>query len=89
MAGPRRAPYLQRLSLVNDRVTDFTRWPFSMPFVRDLELRFESSVTFFVGENGSGKSTLIEALADLCGLPVSGAVRTRQPDHTGLSCVAR
>jgi predicted ATPase len=35
-------------------------------------LEFTSAVTFFVGENGSGKSTLLEALADFCGLPVSG-----------------
>ncbi|MBK6513483.1 MAG: AAA family ATPase [Polyangiaceae bacterium] len=54
-----------------------------MPFVRDLELRFESSVTFFVGENGSGKSTLIEALADLCGLPVSGGGKNEAADRHG------
>lgn len=40
-----------------------------------LNLDIDSAVTFFVGENGSGKSTLIEALAVLCGLPVSGGSR--------------
>ena len=38
-----------------------------LPAVRFLErgngLRFDSGVTFFVGENGSGKSTLLEAIA--------------------------
>jgi predicted ATPase len=83
MTGARRAPYLQGISFLNDRVADFTEWPFSMPFVRDLELRFESSVTFFVGENGSGKSTLIEALADVCGLPVSGGGKNESADRHG------
>ena len=38
-----------------------------LPVVRNLKkqgmLRFQSPVTFFVGENGIGKSTLIEAIA--------------------------
>lgn len=83
MSGARRAPYLQRVSLVESRVSDFTKWPYSMPFVRDLELRLESPVTFFVGENGSGKSTLIEAIADLCGLPVSGGGKNETADRHG------
>jgi predicted ATPase len=52
-----------------------SEYPFTLPFVRDLDLRFESPVTFFVGENGTGKSTLIEAIASLCRLPVSGGGR--------------
>jgi predicted ATPase len=36
-------------------------------------LRFESAVTFFVGENGSGKSTLLEAIASATGLPAVGS----------------
>jgi len=39
-------------------------FPFAIPAVRQLErVRFETPVTFFVGENGSGKSTLLEAIA--------------------------
>ena len=34
--------------------------------IRDIdELKFQSPVTFFVGENESGKSTLLEAIAVL------------------------
>lgn len=47
-------------------------YPFNLPWAKGLSLDFTTRVTFFVGENGSGKSTLLEALADLCGLPVSG-----------------
>ena len=48
-------------------------WPFSLAAVRALpDLRFETPVTFLVGENGSGKSTLIEALAWALGFDASG-----------------
>lgn len=43
-------------------VSDY--YPFSLPIFNQTEqIRFESPVTFFVGENGTGKSTLLEALA--------------------------
>ena len=49
------------------------RYPFSLNWLsEDFNLEFTSPVTFLVGENGSGKSTLIEAIASLCGYPVSG-----------------
>ena len=82
MSGSRRAPFLQRVSLVEARVPDLA-WPYSLPFVRDLDLRLDSPVTFFVGENGSGKSTLIEAIAELCGLPVSGGGKNEAADRHG------
>jgi predicted ATPase len=50
-------------------------YPYNLGYVPSLNLNIESAVTFFVGENGSGKSTLIEAVAVLCGLPVSGGSR--------------
>lgn len=78
-----RAPFLQRVSVVEDRVPDFDTWPYSIPFVRGLSLPFKSAVTFFVGENGSGKSTLIEAIAELCGLPVSGGGKNEGADLRG------
>ena len=37
--------------------------------------RFNSPVTFFVGENGSGKSTLLEALAVCAGMNAEGGSR--------------
>ena len=67
--------FLQRLSLRPNADLPEGVFPATLPFVRDLDLRFENPVTFFVGENGSGKSTLIEAIAELCGLPVGGGGR--------------
>ncbi|MFT7617157.1 MAG: putative ATPase [Planctomycetota bacterium] len=66
------APYLQQLTLNIQKEMDRSRFPFSLPFLADLLIRFDRPVTFFVGENGSGKSTLLEAIADLAGLPISG-----------------
>lgn len=66
------APYLTGCSLVSDNVEDPDVYPFHLPCVAGLDLRFTSAVTFFVGENGSGKSTILEAIAGLCGLPVNG-----------------
>ncbi len=67
-------PYLKQITLDEARVTEAgrKRFPFSMPILRDLSLRFESPVTFFVGENGSGKSTLLEAIAIRSGFPMEG-----------------
>lgn len=53
---------------------DETRFPFSVPVIRALEvLRVDSPVTFFVGENGSGKSTLLEGIAAAARLPAVGS----------------
>jgi predicted ATPase len=53
---------------------DDTRFPFSVPVIRTLAgLRFDTPVTFFVGENGSGKSTLLEAIAAAARLPAVGS----------------
>lgn len=49
------------------RPDTFDAWPYSVPCVAELAehgLRFESPITFLVGENGSGKSTLVEAIAE-------------------------
>jgi predicted ATPase len=53
---------------------DDARFPFSVPVIRTLAgLRFDSPVTFFVGENGSGKSTLLEGIAAAARLPAIGS----------------
>lgn len=69
-------PYLRRIAIDDEDVGDVERFPFSLPFVRGLDLTFARPVTFFVGENGSGKSTVMEAIAEVCGLPVSGGGRS-------------
>jgi predicted ATPase len=53
---------------------DDSRFPFSVPIIRALDrLRFDTAVTFFVGENGSGKSTLLEGIAAAARLPAVGS----------------
>jgi predicted ATPase len=68
----KQPPYLTRISVVDEQVGSFEDFPYSLPFVRGFDLAFKRPVTFLVGENGSGKSTVMEALAEICGLPVSG-----------------
>ncbi len=77
---PREAPFLTQLLTKRDINPDTSVFPMSLPFARDLDLRLESVVTFFVGENGSGKSTLLEAIATLCNLPVGGGGRNELAD---------
>jgi predicted ATPase len=69
-------PFIRAVELVRDRVTEFDRYPFSIPSIRALEsLDLHPSVTFLVGENGSGKSTLIEAIAVAAGFNPEGGSR--------------
>jgi predicted ATPase len=79
MARKRRSqpgPYLLHLELLRDRIPDATRFPYTLPAVRNLrKLVFHPKVTFLVGENGSGKSTLLEAVAVACGLNPEGGSR--------------
>ena len=68
--------FIRSFSIRRDRLTDFDRYPLTVPVVRNLdELVFDSQVTFLIGENGSGKSTLIEALALACGFKAEGGSR--------------
>lgn len=58
---------------------DDTRFPFSVPAIRALDvLRMDTPVTLFVGENGSGKSTLLEAIAMAAHLPAVGSADLKQ-----------
>lgn len=82
MAKLATPPFLLGVHVVPERIPVGCAFPFSLPFVPTLNLRFHHSVAFFVGENGTGKSTLLEAIAVLCGLPVSGGSREeREASH--------
>jgi len=74
------AAFLQRVFIRPDAKLRDDEFPGTLPFIRDLDLRFTEAVTFFVGENGSGKSTVAEAIADLSGLPVGGGGRNELAD---------
>lgn len=68
--------YLLKISLLRDKVPGFTRYPFSIPAVKDLhEIVLHPAVTFFIGENGAGKSTLIEAIAVAAGFNPEGGTK--------------
>src|SRR5687767_2755398 len=77
---PASAPYLKGLRLVPERVPGYEAYPFSIPFVRGLDLTFDAPVTILVGENGTGKSTLLEALASAIGVPAGGGGRNELAD---------
>jgi predicted ATPase len=68
---------LKKISLLRDRVTDWTKYPFNVPAIKSLEeIEFKSRICFFVGENGSGKSTLLEAIAAHYGFGHEGGSRS-------------
>jgi predicted ATPase len=69
-------PYLRSVTLLREKVKDFSKYPFCLPAITDFEsVTFHPDVTFFVGDNGSGKSTLIEAIAILLGFNAEGGSR--------------
>src|SRR3954451_960789 len=78
------APYLRRIWLNQDRVTEPDAYPFCLPFLRDgFELSFDRSITIIAGENGTGKSTLLEGIAVLAGYDEAGGGKGYMPvDHS-------
>jgi len=69
-------PFIAAVELLRDRVPDFSRYPFCIPAMRNLQtLKLNPEVTFFVGENGTGKSTLLEAIAVVEGFNPEGGSR--------------
>jgi predicted ATPase len=68
--------YVQRITLLRERVESFERYPFCLPAIHALErIELHPRLTFFVGENGSGKSTLLEAIAVSLGFNAEGGTR--------------
>ncbi|BCJ91451.1 ATP-binding protein [Terrihabitans soli] len=78
------APYLKRLWLDRERVSDASAYPFNLPFLKkDFALDFAKPITIIVGENGSGKSTLLEGIAALAGYDEAGGGKGYMPvDHS-------
>lgn len=78
--APDAPPFLLGAYIVEERVQDWSQFPFHLPYVKEFDLTLDGPVTLFVGENGSGKSTLLSALADLAGLPGGGGSRNELTD---------
>jgi predicted ATPase len=78
------APYLKRIWLQPDLITDKESYPFCLPILRGgLDLTFDHAITIIVGENGSGKSTLLEGIAALAGYDEAGGGKGYRPvDHS-------
>jgi predicted ATPase len=79
------APYLRRVWLDKDRVSEWNAYPFCLPvFSRgEFFLDFEKPVTIIVGENGIGKSTILEGIAALAGFDEAGGANGQSPvDHS-------
>ncbi|NRD79728.1 AAA family ATPase [Bacillus sp. BRMEA1] len=73
--------FLRKITLLREEVTDFNKYPFTVPAIRGMDtLDLDSEVTFFVGENGSGKSTLLEGIAYNCGFNIAGGGRNNMYD---------
>jgi predicted ATPase len=74
---------LKKITLLRERVEDWTVYPFSVPAIASLpEIEISSRIVFFAGENGSGKSTLLEAIAGHYGFGPEGGNRNIQHDTT-------
>jgi predicted ATPase len=74
---------LKKITLLRERVEDWTVYPFSVPTIASLpEINLTSRIVFFTGENGSGKSTLLEAIATHYGFGPEGGNRNYQYDST-------
>lgn len=76
MASSFSNQYLREVSLKKEKVSSFSKYPFSLPIVKNFKkIIFHPSVTFFIGENGTGKSTLLEAIAIAMGFNPEGGTK--------------
>lgn len=77
-------PYLKRIWLDPERITDAAAYPFCLPlFAKGFELALRQPVTVIAGENGTGKSTLLEGIAALAGYDDAGGGKGYRPvDHS-------
>ena len=74
---------LKRITLLRERVSDWSKYPFRVPAIASLEeITIRKSLVFFVGENGSGKSTLLEAIAIHYGFGAEGGNRNFRNQST-------
>lgn len=72
-------PYLDTIQVNLDETVDTTKYPYTIPLIRNLKtIQLPTQVTFFIGENGSGKSTLLEAIAHEAGFGSEGGSKNIQ-----------
>lgn len=63
--------HIHQVNLHPEKYPTRDYYPFNLPiFYETRWIKFDSPVTFFVGENGTGKSTLLEAITHACGIHI-------------------
>lgn len=68
--------YLRSVQLNRDKIPSFTKYPFCLSAIRNLDtLDLHPKVTFIIGENGTGKSTILEAIAVAFGFNPEGGTK--------------
>ncbi len=69
------------LRSVEFKKTSSEKFPYTINFIKDLrEIKFESPITFLIGENGSGKSTILEGIAAAIELTAIGSSQVSQDE---------
>lgn len=73
------APHLHKVIIESGQFPVTDRYPFNLELFHASEaIRFDTPVTFFIGENGTGKSTLLQALSRACRIHIwEGEQRVR------------
>lgn len=68
--------FIKEIYLDKDKIESYNKYPFNIKVVKNFNrIKFDSPVTFFIGENGIGKSTFIEAIAVNLGLNKEGGTQ--------------
>jgi predicted ATPase len=90
MKASKLEQYIRSIELNRENVPSFSKYPFNLPAIRDLQsLSFHPKVTFIIGENGSGKSTILESIAVAYGFNAEGGTKnfnfSSRATHSNLS----
>ena len=71
--------HINRVIICHEQFPTKEYYPFNIELLSKTDsIKFNSPVTFFIGENGSGKSTMMRAIAVKCGIHMwEGVSRSR------------
>ena len=76
--------YIKEIQIQNRNNDD--KFPYNLPlFKNGLNIKFNKSITFLVGDNGTGKSTLLESIASIIGFNSLGGSSDHHYDNEAIS----